>query len=241
MAHLRELQKSLVESQKAIHAEIKALGDRCVSHIKTRLAEEFPGISFNFRHLFEGGCNITSWDPVVHMYDVAGLQLLDDGRWFKPKRGEYPGSSGVMSLWSTEEVPEPFETARYLKVIAQISEELGVRIDPNLRTALAKPERVNTTADIMAWFPLCEILAQGKVGHIGWDIYDNYWIIEDAEEVIHVWWSENGHGFGVDNKLTKGATRDDLERFFRNIESNDTNKGQRERWTQVILKNWGLI
>lgn len=100
--------------------------------------------------------------------------------------------------------------------------------------------RLRQSDDILKAYPRSKLLEQGEMWYKAWDICDRYYIVETEGGPIMVFYSTNGHGFGVDY-IVKQGDESGLDGAFLSIAVDSDNDSVESRWREKILDSWKIV
>lgn len=208
--------KKLIDETKEVYKQSTVLRNRLEKNIvelernapkfvQDRLKEEFPDVTFRTVSMFSSGANSNNWKPGVMITSFwyakdNSADFYGDG-WYIHKKG----SSYQSYKHNKTKINPPFDHKDLLKILKSLSSELAVDVfiyEKKFEDYRAE-ENFKTTDDLRVLYPDAEVLLDGKIWSMGWDIADNYAILK-MEDGIHIFYSTNGHGLGYDVEVLPG-------------------------------------
>jgi len=194
-----------VEKGAALIEELEAKIDEIV---RKKLRTVYATVDYGV--FFKMGFRSATWQPKVEIKGVingGGIFIKVQGQWVYHMGHEAYGKIYPHRIRNRAIL---FEVQKLEAACAELTEELGIPVviqDHGL--AEVKEDELRTVDDLLVKHTHGKVLAQGKVWYTGWDIADE-WVLLQDEVGIHVYFSTNGHGFGFDSYVAPG---EDLTAF----------------------------
>lgn len=102
---------------------------------------------------------------------------------------------------------EPFESSHLLKLCSELSEELGIKVEFNSVKFVesfsgSHPYCID---DVSLIHKNCKVLCSGIIEYVGWDIGDEWVLIEDFDGK-HLYYGTTAHGGGLNVHIKPGES-----------------------------------
>lgn len=196
--------------------EISKLDDNIIEpYCKKRVVEVFGEIinlSFYSFYYVSHSINLIRFPSVIELISRPGEPLahIGDGKflWLKDLnfnfRGLYP--------WQIIKDKEPFDSSHLLKLCDDLSDELGFRVEFSafdFVESFSGPHPY-CVEDLFLIHENCKVLCSGVIEYVGWDIDDEWVLIEDFEGK-HLYYGTTAQRGGLNVHIKPG---DSYESFL---------------------------
>lgn len=216
------LQSEMVEKMDEVKLRIRILNKELKQLVHEKLNTYFPSHTFDTLTSLDGGCMVKTWDPSIVIMGVDKLTWTDQNYWINDKQEKVQPTINIQEL-------------NYF--LNTLSEEIGLPCRVHEKHIPVKEEitRIRNVEDLKLKYEGIDIIYTGKVYYKGWDIPDIFFItIYDWKYMI--FYSENSHGFGIDNIITENNSVQELDKFFEFAK--EDHPQLKNTYYEIILKSW---
>jgi len=204
VTNVRDNLEALVKDQRELMARAEAnqkLIERLGRQVQKICDERLKAFQVKVLGSLNAGSATSTWEPSVYVCahyvgDRTFTKISGRWTWYQG----YLGGSDAYAHKLLEGIKFPFDPAALEAACQELTDELGIPVQLSEHKLVGKPERLKTTDDLLASMPGSEVIAQGKIWHMGWDISDP-WAVVRAPDGLHCFYATNGHGFGYDVHL----------------------------------------
>jgi len=173
----------------------------------------------------------TTWEPEVFVYPLQRdkqifIKINNEWTWYDE---EYVHVKHVYSHKILKNKDFPFDPIRLEETCKRLEDELGVKISivTYFIKVIDSPKNID---DLKEAYPDLNILLQGEIYSMGWDIPDYYAIVcIDGEK--HIFFSTDGHGMGYDYHIRPG---EDYLPFYQFMSRSRVKKDQKQKIKNIL-------
>lgn len=212
---LRDDITKLVTETRELNAHIeRKLNDigEMEARIDRTLGERLEPFGVRIESSFSLNFRDKDWEPEIHVAEYEEYKddegtvtfLKVDGRWCWHK--------GFARLYSKvyphniiEDREPPFDVEALERTCQELQEELGIPVRIREYQLVTKVEYPETIDDLLVMYPGADILGQGNIWCVGWDVPDEWVALKDQDGGIHVFYDTSSHNEGFSNHLTEAT------------------------------------
>jgi hypothetical protein len=164
------------------------------------VSEKFQKFPIEVNIVQEGTISYGDSKLVLYVYPFYGegkAFLKIEGKWQWYKTDGYVIDVYSHKIISDSKLDPPFDVEELESLCAQTVSKYGVEVNI-MEYKIKEVTRPRDSDDLLSLYPNSEVVAEGKIWYIGWDIPDYWVILRVKNDGYHVFYSENSHGFGFD-------------------------------------------
>lgn len=231
MTNLNELIKDTIEVQakmmvykNEVHNRINLLNKEIKQYVEDILRKKFPEHTFYALTDQSAGCMTDNWKPSVTIMSVNDLTLTNFDYWIDRNK----------KMKDT-----PIDLSEFTNYLLELESELGIPFKLHKEKVKVRDDIkvIKSEEDLKLKYENIDILHKGEVWFKGWDIADIFFITMYENEYV-LFYSRNGHGFGIDNIVRKEHGEEWLHNFFDYITEDKDNEHVKEKYYKLILNHW---
>lgn len=212
--------------------EVQAACER----IENRIEKKFSPFGVNLNVMLDTGRLISSWDPIITIYSHCNHEKKQffckiEGKWrwyngFDPYRGAYPHLI-------LDDQDAPFDIEALERACRELQEELDIPVNIADAPILKEVKHPECIDDLLFLLPGAEILAEGYIEYMGWDCTNQWAVLKDKDNKLHVFYGKTANGDGYNIHLTE---EEGFHQFLAEIREDRTSADVPESILTILTK-----